>query len=180
MAIAVSPANSSWVYSLIESDSKKEKGGLFLSKDSGESWKRISNDHRLLQRAWYYIELTLDPNNENVVYVLSASAYKSINGGLDWEEIDTHHGDYHDLWINPNNSKNMLISNDGGSEITFDGGNNWSRIDNMPTGQFYRVITDNLFPYNIYGGQQDKIKDEQQKTLQQRKKNSPMLIKFFE
>ena len=89
MAIAVSPANSSWVYSLIESDSKKEKGGLFLSKDSGESWKRISNDHRLLQRAWYYIELTLDPNNENVVYVLSASAYKSINGGLDWEEIDT-------------------------------------------------------------------------------------------
>ena len=155
MAIAVSPANSSWVYSLIESDSKKEKGGLFLSKDSGESWKRISNDHRLLQRAWYYIELTLDPNNENVVYVLSASAYKSINGGLDWEEIDTHHGDYHDLWINPNNSKNMLISNDGGSEITFDGGNNWSRIDNMPTGQFYRVITDNLFPYNIYGGQQD-------------------------
>ena len=155
MAIAVSPANSNWVYSLVESDSKKEKGGLFLSKNGGDSWKRISNDHRLLQRAWYYIELTLDPNNENVVYVLSASAYKSINGGSDWEEIDTHHGDYHDLWINPNNSKNMLISNDGGSEITFDAGENWSRIDNMPTGQFYRVITDNLFPYNIYGGQQD-------------------------
>ena len=155
MAIAVSPANSNWVYSLVESDSKKEKGGLFLSKNGGDSWKRISNDHRLLQRAWYYIELTLDPNNENVVYVLSASAYKSINGGSNWEEIDTHHGDYHDLWINPNNSKNMLISNDGGSEITFDAGENWSRIDNMPTGQFYRVITDNLFPYNIYGGQQD-------------------------
>jgi len=155
MAIAVSPANSNWVYSLIESDSEKEKGGLFLSKNGGDSWDRITNDHRLLQRAWYYIELTLDPNNENVVYVLSASAYKSINGGKDWEEIDTHHGDYHDLWINPNNSKNMLISNDGGSEITFDGGKNWSRIDNMPTGQFYRVITDNLFPYNIYGGQQD-------------------------
>ena len=155
MAIAVSPANSNWVYSLVESDSKKEKGGLFLSKNGGDSWKRISNDHRLLQRAWYYIELTLDPNNENVVYVLSASVYKSINGGSDWEEIDTHHGDYHDLWINPNNSKNMLISNDGGSEITFDAGENWSRIDNMPTGQFYRVITDNLFPYNIYGGQQD-------------------------
>ncbi|MDA9685570.1 glycosyl hydrolase, partial [Flavobacteriaceae bacterium] len=155
MAIAVSPANSNWVYSLIESDSKKEKGGLFLSKNGGDSWDRITNDHRLLQRAWYYIELALDPNNENVVYVLSASTYKSINGGVDWEEIDTHHGDYHDLWINPDNSKNMLISNDGGSEITFDGGKKWSRIDNMPTGQFYRVITDNLFPYNIYGGQQD-------------------------
>jgi photosystem II stability/assembly factor-like uncharacterized protein len=155
MAIAVSPANSNWVYSLIESDSKEEKGGLFLSKNGGDSWSRITNDHRLLQRAWYYIELALDPNNENVVYVLSASTYKSVNGGVDWEEIDTHHGDYHDLWINPNNSKNMLISNDGGSEITFDGGKKWSRIDNMPTGQFYRVITDNLFPYNIYGGQQD-------------------------
>ena len=155
MAIAVSPANSNWVYSLIESDSEKEKGGLFLSKDGGDSWSRITNDHRLLQRAWYYIELALDPNNENVVYVLSASTYKSINGGVDWEEVETHHGDYHDLWINPENSKNMLISNDGGSEITFDGGKNWSRIDNMPTGQFYRVITDNLFPYNVYGGQQD-------------------------
>lgn len=155
MAIAVSPANSDWVYSLIESDSKKEKGGLFLSKNGGDSWSKISNDHRLIQRAWYYIELTLDPNNENVVYVLSASTYKSINGGVDWKEIESHHGDYHDLWINPENSKNMLISNDGGSEITFDEGKNWSRIDNMPTGQFYRVITDNLFPYNIYGGQQD-------------------------
>ena len=74
---------------------------------------------------------------------------------MDWEEIDTHHGDYHDLWINPDDNRNMLISNDGGCEITFDSGKNWSRIDNMPTGQFYRLITDNLFTYNIYGGQQD-------------------------
>ena len=155
MAIAVSPADSNWVYALIESESKKEKGGLFLSKNGGENWERISNDHRLIQRAWYYIELTLDPKNKEIVYVLSASAYKSINSGVDWEEIETHHGDYHDLWINPDDTSNMLISNDGGSEITFDTGKNWSRIDNMPTGQFYRLITDNLFPYNIYGGQQD-------------------------
>jgi len=155
MAIAVSPADSNWVYALIESESKKEKGGLFLSKNGGENWKRVSNDHRLIQRAWYYIEVTLDPKNKEIVYVLSASAYKSINSGTDWEEIETHHGDYHDLWINPDDTRNMLISNDGGSEITFDAGKNWSRIDNMPTGQFYRLITDNLFPYNIYGGQQD-------------------------
>ena len=155
MAIAVSPADSNWVYALIESESKKEKGGLFLSKNGGENWKRVSNDHKLIQRAWYYIELTLDPKNKEIVYVLSASAYKSINSGTDWEEIETHHGDYHDLWINPDDTSNMLISNDGGSEITFDAGKNWSRIDNMPTGQFYRLITDNLFPYNIYGGQQD-------------------------
>tara|TARA_B110000503_G_scaffold143797_1_gene248847 strand:- start:21504 stop:24464 length:2961 start_codon:yes stop_codon:yes gene_type:complete len=155
MAIAVSRANPDWVYALIESDSKQEKGGLFLSKNAGAKWTRISQDHRLLQRAWYYIELSLDPNDENTVYVLSASTYRSINGGKDWDRIKSHHGDYHDLWINPKNSKNMVLSSDGGSEISFNGGELWSRIDNMPTAQFYRISTDNLFPYNIYGGQQD-------------------------
>lgn len=155
MAIAVSRANSDWVYALIESDSQQEKGGLFVSKNAGKNWTRISGDHRLLQRAWYYIEIALDPKDENVVYVLSAGTYRSINGGKDWARIRSHHGDYHDLWINPLNNKNMLLSNDGGSEISFDKGTHWSRIDNMPTAQFYRVITDNMFPYNIYGGQQD-------------------------
>ena len=155
MAIAVSRANPDWVYALIESDSKQEKGGLFLSKNAGAKWTRISQDHRLLQRAWYYIELSLDPNDENTVYVLSASTYRSINGGKDWDRIKSHHGVYHDLWINPKNSKNMVLSSDGGSEISFNGGELWSRIDNMPTAQFYRISTDNLFPYNIYGGQQD-------------------------
>ncbi len=155
MAIAVSRANSDWVYALIESDSQQEKGGLFVSKNAGKNWTRISGDHRLLQRAWYYIEITLDPKDENVVYVLSAGTYRSINGGKNWERIRSHHGDYHDLWINPLNSKNMLLTNDGGSEISFDKGTHWSRIDNMPTAQFYRVTTDNMFPYNIYGGQQD-------------------------
>ena len=155
MAIAVSRANSDWVYALIESDSQQEKGGLFVSKNAGKNWTRVSGDHRLLQRAWYYIEIALDPKNENVIYVLSAGTYRSINGGKDWARIRSHHGDYHDLWINPLNNKNMLLTNDGGSEISFDKGTHWSRIDNMPTAQFYRVTTDNMFPYNIYGGQQD-------------------------
>ena len=155
MGIAVSRANSNLVYAIIESDSEKEKGGLFVSKDAGKSWSRVSSDHRLIQRAWYYIEVTPDPNNENTVYVMSADWYRSIDGGKTWEEISTAHGDYHDLWINPDNSKNMLITGDGGSEVTFDGGKQFSRLDNMPTAQFYRVSTDNLFPYNVYGGQQD-------------------------
>ena len=107
MAISVSRANSNWVYALIESDSQQEKGGLFISKDAGKNWTRISGDHRLLQRAWYYIEITLDPKDENTIYVLSAGTYRSINGGKDWERIRSHHGDYHDLWINPKNSKNI-------------------------------------------------------------------------
>lgn len=155
MAVAVSRANSDRVYAVVESDSQKEKGGLFVSTDAGNSWARVSGDHRLIQRAWYYIEVTPDPNDEHTVYVLSASPYRSIDGGNSWEEINTHHGDYHDLWINPANSKNMVISDDGGAEITFDGGETWSRQDNMPTAQFYRVAVDNLFPYNLYGGQQD-------------------------
>ena len=155
MAIAVSPANSDWVYALIESDSQQEKGGLFRSKNAGKSWSRVSGDHRLIQRAWYYIELALDPTDENIVYVLSASTYKSIDGGKNWERIRSAHGDYHDLWINPGNPANMVLTSDGGSEITFDYGKQWSRLDHLPTAQFYRINTDNKFPYNIYGGQQD-------------------------
>ena len=155
MAIAVSRANPQRVYALIESDTQKEKGGLFTSTDAGASWKRVSGDHRLVQRAWYYIEVFPDPVDEHTVYVLSASAYRSIDGGQSWEEIDTHHGDYHDLWINPDNPANMVISDDGGAEITFDGGESWSYQDKMPTAQFYRVAVDSLFPYNLYGGQQD-------------------------
>jgi photosystem II stability/assembly factor-like uncharacterized protein len=155
MAIAVSPANSQTVFALIESDSQKEKGGLFVSKDAGDSWSRISGDHRLIQRAWYYIEIALDPNNEDIVYVMSASTYKSTDGGQSWNRMPSAHGDYHDLWINPQNSSNMILTSDGGSEITFDGGSHWSRIDHLPTAQFYRINTDNLYPYHIYGGQQD-------------------------
>lgn len=155
MAVAVSRANPDRVYALVESDSQKEKGGLFVSANAGQSWSRVSGDHRLIQRAWYYIEIAPDPNNEHTIYVLSASTYRSIDGGKTWEEIPTNHGDYHDLWINPGNSKNMVISDDGGAEITFDGGETWSRQDNMPTAQFYRVAVDNQFPYNLYGGQQD-------------------------
>ena len=155
MAIAVSPANSDKVYALIESDSNQDKGGLFVSEDAGISWTMVSGDNRLVQRAWYYIEVFPDPNDENTVYVLSASTYRSIDGGKTWELITGTHGDYHDLWINPDNSKNMVIANDGGAAITYNSGKTWSTQDIMPTAQIYRINADRLFPYNIYGGQQD-------------------------
>lgn len=155
MAIAVSPANSNKVYALIESDSNADKGGLFVSKDAGKTWSMISGDNRLVQRAWYYIEVFADPNDEDTVYVLSAEMFRSEDGGKTWETISVPHGDTHDLWINPKDSKNMVMADDGGATITFDYGENWTLQDNMPTAQFYRINTDNLFPYNIYGGQQD-------------------------
>ncbi|MEP0133186.1 MAG: glycosyl hydrolase [Eudoraea sp.] len=155
MAIGVSPANSNKVYALIESDSEQDKGGLFVSENAGNSWTMVSGDNRLVQRAWYYIEVFPDPNDENTVYVMSAQALRSIDGGKTWELITGTHGDYHDLWINPDNSKNMVIANDGGAAITFDHGKSWSTQDIMPTAQIYRINADRLFPYNIYGGQQD-------------------------
>jgi len=155
MAIAVSAANSNKVYALVESDSDQDKGGLFVSNDAGDSWHMVSGDNRLVQRAWYYIEVFADPNDEDTVYVLSASMFRSEDGGKTWETISVPHGDTHDLWINPNNSKNILLADDGGATISFDYGENWTLQDNMPTAQFYRINTDNLFPYNIYGGQQD-------------------------
>ncbi|HTG95127.1 MAG TPA: hypothetical protein VL866_21190 [Pyrinomonadaceae bacterium] len=155
MSIAVSRSNPEKVYALIESDSDKEAGGLFVSNNAGKKWSRITNDHRLVQRAWYYIELFIDPKNENTIYVLSASALRSTDGGKTWDTLSGTHGDYHDLWINPDNPSNFIISNDGGSAVTFNGGRSWSTQANMPTAQFYRINVDNQFPYRIYGGQQD-------------------------
>lgn len=155
MAISVCRSNSEKVYALIESDSEKDLGGLFMSSNAGKSWSRVTNDHRLIQRAWYYIELFTDPKNENNIYVLSAPALRSQDGGKTWEILQTQHGDHHDLWINPHNPKNMIIADDGGACVTVNFGKSWSPQSNMPTAQLYRINVDNKFPYNIYAGQQD-------------------------
>ena len=155
MAVSVCRSNSEKVYLLLESDSEKELGGLFVSNNAGANWTKVTNDHRLIQRAWYYIELFTDPKDDNTIYVLSAPALRSMDGGKTWENLSGTHGDYHDLWINPNNSKNMIIANDGGAAISVNFGKTWSTQSNMPTAQFYRINVDNNFPYRIYAGQQD-------------------------
>jgi photosystem II stability/assembly factor-like uncharacterized protein len=155
MAIAVSRSNPEKVYALIESDSYENERGLYVSNNAGKNWSQVTNEPRLVQRAWYYIELFIDPKNENTIYVLSAPALRSNDGGRTWETLGGTHGDFHDLWINPENPNNMVISNDGGAAITFNKGRTWSSQDNMPTAQFYRINVDNQFPYRIYGGQQD-------------------------
>ncbi|MFN5189058.1 MAG: VPS10 domain-containing protein [Chitinophagia bacterium] len=155
MSIAVSRANPEKVFALIESDFSKDAGGLYVSNDAGANWSQINKSHRLIQRAWYYIELFPDPTNENNVYVMSAPSLKSIDGGKTFVDFARTHGDYHDLWIHPNNGKNMVIADDGGAAVTHDGGKSWSSQNNMPTAQFYRINVDNEVPYNIYAGQQD-------------------------
>jgi photosystem II stability/assembly factor-like uncharacterized protein len=155
MAIAVSGANSNKVYADIESNTEKEQGGVFVSNDAGASWSRVSKDHNTVHRAWYYIKIAADPLNEEVVYVMSSPMLKSIDGGKTFIMMSTMHGDHHNMWINPANSKNIILADDGGAVVTFNGGQTWSSQGNQPTAQFYRVNADNLFPYNLYGGQQD-------------------------
>lgn len=155
ISVSVSRANSEKVYALVESDTEKEQGGLFASENGGKSWSRVSKDHRLVQRAWYYIEVFADPQDEHTVYVLNAPALRSIDGGKTWSRLSGTHGDHHDLWIDPDNNQHLVISNDGGAGISFNQGKSWSTQSNMPTAQFYRVNVDNQFPYRVYGGQQD-------------------------
>ncbi|MEE8429150.1 MAG: glycosyl hydrolase, partial [Gammaproteobacteria bacterium] len=150
-AAAVSPANPDRVYAMIEA----EEGGVFRSDDAGETWKRVNSDHGIRDRGWYYTHIFADPQDENTVYVLANATVKSTDGGVTFAEIRVPHGDTHDLWINPEHTDWMVHGNDGGANVSYDGGKNWSSNMNQPTAQLYRVITDNLFPYNLYAGQQD-------------------------
>lgn len=150
-AVAVS-ARSNRVYALIEAD---PGGGLYRSDDGGNTWKNVNESWTLRARAWYYINLRADPQNPDIVWVLNAPVMKSIDAGKTFTRVRTPHGDNHDLWINPTNSDYLINANDGGANVSLNGGATWSTQDNQPTGQFYRVNTDNRFPYYVYGGQQD-------------------------
>lgn len=152
-SIDVSRANSNIVYANIEA--KGTKGGVYKSVDGGKKWKQTSKNRITIARSWYYMEIYADPVDENIVYVMNAPFLRSIDGGKTFQTVRVPHGDQHDLWINPDNNKNMINSNDGGANVSFDNGKSWSRQDNQCTAQFYRIITDNQFPYRVYAGQQD-------------------------
>ncbi|MCH2084036.1 MAG: glycosyl hydrolase [Saprospiraceae bacterium] len=151
VGLDVSPVNPEVVFANIEA----EKGGVFRSDDGGKTWKHLNSSRLTYARAWYYIEIFADPVDVETVYVLNAQLLKSSDGGRTFKPIANPHTDQHDLWINPKNPKNLILGNDGGACISFNGGKTWSSQSNQPTAQFYRVITDNRFPYYVYGGQQD-------------------------
>jgi photosystem II stability/assembly factor-like uncharacterized protein len=151
VGISVSGADSERIYALIEA----EDGGLYRSDDGGDSWTRVSGDHKLWQRAWYYMHVFADPKNADTLYVLDVSAYRSTDGGHSFETIHPPHGDNHGLWIDPDNPQRMIEGNDGGATISVDGAKTWTPQSNQPTAQFYHVIADDRFPYYVYGAQQD-------------------------
>jgi photosystem II stability/assembly factor-like uncharacterized protein len=150
--IAVTAANPNRVYALVEA---KPGGGLYRSEDAGQSWKLISSNPQLITRPFYYVALAADPTNADVVYGGAESFFKSTDGGASWSTLRTPHGDNHDMWINPKDGKIMIQSNDGGANISQDGGRTWSTQMNQPTAEIYGVWLDEQFPYRLYGAQQD-------------------------
>lgn len=151
ICIAVSPLNSNRIYTMVEA----EEGGVFSSDDGGETWKKQSEDRELRQRAWYYSRIYADTKDEDKIYIMNVDAWRSKDGGKTYEKIETPHGDHHDLWIAPEDANRMIIADDGGAQISTDGAENWTTYHNQPTAQFYRVSTDNHFPFRILGAQQD-------------------------
>ena len=150
IGVAVSPADPDRVWTIIEND----EGGVFRSDDAGLTWERINRDRNLRQRAFYYTRIYADPQDRETMYALNTGFYRSTDGGETFTGIPVPHGDNHDLWISPSDPDRMIESNDGGANVSFNGGETWTDQD-FPTAQFYRVTTTNHFPYHICGAQQD-------------------------
>lgn len=151
IGVTVSPANPDRVWAIVE----HEDGGVFRSDDGGETWEKTNSDRSLRQRAWYYSRIYADSQDPNALYVMNVAYHKSTDGGKTFSSHYAPHGDHHDLWIAPEDPKRMIIADDGGGQVSYDGGKSWSTYLNQPTAQFYRVTTDDHFPYRIYGAQQD-------------------------
>ena len=151
IGVSVSPANPDRLYAIVEA----ENGGLYRSDDAGKNWRMMTGDRLIQTRSWYYMNVTADPKNADVVWVMNAPVMRSIDGGRTFQTVQAQHGDNHQLWINPTDPRYLINANDGGASISQDGGKSWSTQDNQPTAQFYHVAVDDAFPYKLYGGQQD-------------------------
>ena len=150
IGVAVAP-NSSRVWAQIEA----KEGGLYRSDDAGEHWRRMNDDHRTTQRAWYFSHVVADPQNPDLVYFLNVGMFRSTDGGRTLTPMQQQHGDNHGLWIDPTDPKRMISGSDGGAAVSQNGGESWTTLLNQPTAQFYHVATDNRYPYWLYGAQQD-------------------------
>ncbi len=150
VGIAASPAKAGRLWALVEADS----GGVFRSDDAGATWTRTNSERNLRQRAWYYTQIYADPKDAETMYALNTGMYRSTNGGRTFRPIQVPHGDNHDLWIAPNDPQRMINGNDGGANVSFNGGRTWTEQD-QATAQFYHVVTTNHFPYRVCGAQQD-------------------------
>ena len=149
--VSVSGADSNRVYAMIEA----KDGGLFRSDDAGAHWRRVNDDGRLRQRAWYFSKIYADPKRADTLYAVNTGLFRSTDGGKTINLLPARHGDHHAVWVDPNDTDRIIDASDGGASISYDGGKTWSSQDNQATAQFYHVAVDNDFPYHVYGAQQD-------------------------
>ncbi len=152
IGVSASRAQPGRVWALIE---HRTEGGMYRSDDYGATWERVSDNQNLVSRAWYYTHVTADPVDPNTVYVNNLDLWHSTDGGKTFSQIATPHGDNHDIWIDPRDNQRMIQGNDGGANVSLNGGVVWSTIYNQPTAQFYHITTDVRQPYYVYGTQQD-------------------------
>jgi photosystem II stability/assembly factor-like uncharacterized protein len=151
--LAVSKSHSNIVYALVEAPD--DEGGLFRSIDQGKTFEQVSSDSTIRTRPFYYANIEVDPKNPDVVYSMATINKKSTDGGKTWERLRVPHEDNHDMWINPDNPDLFIQSNDGGANVTHNGGKTWSTQFNQPTAELYTVEVDDQYPYWLYSGQQD-------------------------
>ena len=151
--IEVCPSDSRIVYALVEAPG--EEGGLYKSVDQGESFTQVSSHDGIRTRPFYYTNIKVDPKDPDILYAMATGYFKSEDGGRTWKRMRPPHGDNHDMWINPDNPDLFIQSNDGGANVTHNGGQTWSTQFNQPTAELYQVEVDNQHPYWLYGGQQD-------------------------
>jgi photosystem II stability/assembly factor-like uncharacterized protein len=153
IGLALAPSRPNRVWAIIDAAGAAQ--GIYRSDDAGESWSQLTDNANLTQRPWYYHHIIADPKNADVLWALNVDLWKSTDGGTNFEEVTAPHGDFHDLWIDPQNPQRMVNGNDGGATVTFNGGKSWSTILNQPTSQLYHVAVDNQVPYRVYAAQQD-------------------------
>lgn len=151
IGVCVSPTRAGRVWALIDAP----EGGMYRSDDGGEHWTWLNNDRNFLVRSWYFTHLAADPHNPDGVYVINRKLWHSADGGRTYRQLNVPYVDQHDLWIDPRDGQRMILGNDGGAAVSFNGGNTWSTLVNQPTAEIYRAAADTHFPYRIYGSQQD-------------------------
>jgi photosystem II stability/assembly factor-like uncharacterized protein len=149
--VAIAPSNPDRLYAMVEAKS----GGLFMSDDAGQTWVQQSTDANIRQRAWYFSKMAVDPNNQDKIWLCNVEFWKSTDAGKTINRVSTPHGDHHNIWIDPTDGKRFILADDGGAQITMDGGATFSTYYNQPTSQIYRISADNAYPYHLLGGQQD-------------------------
>ncbi len=155
IGLCAAPTRSGRLWALVDAGENGATGGIYRSDDGGATWTWLSADRNFLVRPWYFMHLTADPADADTLYVVNRKLWKSVDGGRSYRQVNVPYVDNHALWVDAKNPQRMIVGNDGGAAVSFNGGETWSTLLNQPTAEIYRIAADTHFPYRVYGSQQD-------------------------